>query len=286
LEAKLSESILEIASSQNKTFKKFKSLTLKKYREKESLFLMEGQRYIDTAIKNRVRFVAILFDNETWNLSIDSDLKRHYLEVAQVYILSEGLFKELSQTEQSQGIIGVLHIPENQNLTHHFENARESQNLDSNKNIIMLDRIQDPGNLGTIIRTADAAGIDTILLVKGTVDPYNPKVVRSTAGSILYVKLIEVDDSIETIEILKSNGYRVVVTALENAKDYNDVSSYGEKNCLVIGNEANGVSEHFIQSSDSRVKIPIIGQAESLNASVAAGIMMYKLQSLDGKMSD
>ena len=282
----MSESILEIASSQNKSFKKFKSLTMKKYREKESLFLMEGQRYIDTAIKNKVSFVAILFDSETWNFSIDSDLKRHYLKVAQVYILSEGLFKELSQTEQSQGIIGVLQIPEHQNLTHFFEIARESQNLESNKNIIMLDRIQDPGNLGTIIRTADAAGIDTILLVKGTVDPYNPKVVRSTAGSILYVNLLEVDDSVETIEILKLNGYHVVVTALENARDYNDASSYTEKNCLVIGNEANGVSEHFIQSSDSRVKIPIIGQAESLNASVAAGIMMYKLQSLDGKMSD
>ena len=282
----MSGSILEIASSQNKSFKKFKSLTLKKYREKESLFLMEGQRYIDTAIKNNVVFEAILFDNETWNLSIDSDLKHHYLNVAQIYILTEGLFKELSQTEQSQGIIGVLQIPDNQNLTHYFETARESQNMENKKNMIMLDRIQDPGNLGTIIRTADAAGIDTILLVKGTVDPYNPKVVRSTAGSILYVHLIEVDDSIETIEILKSNGYHVVVTALENAKDYNDVSSYGEKNCLVIGNEANGVSEHFIQSSDSRVKIPIIGQAESLNASVAAGIMMYKLQALDGKMSD
>lgn len=282
----MSETVLEIASSQNKTFKKFKSLTLKKYRERELLFLMEGQRYIDTAINNDVAFEAILFDEQTWQHAIDDVSKQEYMRSAQVYILVESLFQELSQTEQSQGIIGVLQIPANQSLVHALETHQNTINHDSHKNIIMLDRIQDPGNLGTIIRTADAAGIDTILLVKGTVDPYNPKVVRSTAGSILYVNLIEVDDSIETIEILKSNGYRVVVTALENAKDYNDVSSYGEKNCLVIGNEANGVSDHFIQSSDSRVKIPIIGQAESLNASVAAGIMMYKLQSLDGKMSD
>lgn len=282
----MSETVLEIASSQNKTFKKFKSLTLKKYRERELLFLMEGQRYIDTAIKNNVAFEAILFDEQTWHHGIEDVAKQEYMRSAQVYILVASLFQELSQTEQSQGIIGVLQIPANQSLVHTLDTRQNTRNHDSCNNIIMLDRIQDPGNLGTIIRTADAAGIDTILLVKGTVDPYNPKVVRSTAGSILYVQLIEVDDSIKTIEMLKSNGYHVVVTALENAKDYNDASSYGEKNCLVIGNEANGVSEHFIQSSDSRVKIPIVGQAESLNASVAAGIMMYKLQSLDGKRSD
>lgn len=282
----MSETILEIASSQNKTFKKFKSLTLKKYREREALFLMEGQRYIDTAIKNDIAFEAIIFDEQTWHHAIDDVSKQEYMHSAQVYILVESLFQELSQTEQSQGIIGVLHMPANRSLLHALDTIQNPINHDRHKNIIMLDRIQDPGNLGTIIRTADAAGIDTILLVKGTVDPYNPKVVRSTAGSILYVKLIEVEDSIETIEILKSNGYHVVVTALENAKDYNDISSYGEKNCLVIGNEANGVSDLFIKSSDSRVKIPIIGQAESLNASVAAGIMMYKLQSLDVKLSD
>lgn len=274
------ESILEITSAQNKTFKKFKSLTVKKYREKELLFLLEGQRYIDTAIKNGVKFEAILFDNETWNLTLENVSKRTYIDTAQVYVMSESLFKELSQTEQSQGIIGVLPLPESKSLL---------QMLDSSEavsQIIMLDRIQDPGNLGTIIRTADAAGIATILLVKGTVDAYNPKVVRSTAGSILYVNLIEVDGSIDNINLIKSKGYRVVVTALEGAKDYNDTSNYGEKNCLIIGNEANGVSDLLLQAADSRVKIPIIGQAESLNASVAAGIMMYKLQSLDGKRND
>ena len=282
----MSETILEIASTQNKTFKKFKSLTLKKYRERESLFLMEGQRYIDTALKNDVLFEAILFDEETWNHTIDQVSKQYYARSAQVYILVETLFQELSQTEQSQGIIGVLKMPEKGSLIQILETIENSKIPNNHRNIIMLDRIQDPGNLGTIIRTADAAGLDTILLIKGTVDPYNPKVVRSTAGSILYVNLIEVDDSIETIQTLKSYGYHIVVTALERAKDYNDASCYGEKNCLIIGNEANGVSEQFIQSSDSRVKIPILGQAESLNASIAAGIMMYKLQSLDGKLSD
>lgn len=274
----MSETVLVIASSQNKTFKKFKSLTMKKYREIESQFLMEGQRYIDTALKNAVSFDAILFDEATWNHSIDHDLKQRYTKATQVYILAEALFKELSQTEQSQGIIGVLPVPKQKSLIQKLESIQDSNPT----NLLMLDRIQDPGNLGTIIRTADAAGLDTILLIKGTVDPYNPKVVRSTAGSILYVNLIEVDDSIETVMTLKAYGYHIIVTALENANDYNDLTSYGENNCLVIGNEANGVSDMFIQSSDSRVKIPIVGHAESLNASIAAGIMMYKLQSLKG----
>lgn len=269
----MSALILEIASSQNKTFKKFKSLTLKKYREKEALFLLEGQRYIESALENGILFEAILFDETTWHESIDTPSKEFYQSATQIYLITEGLFKELSQTEQSQGIIGVLPIPEKKTLTQILETH--------NSNLIMLDRIQDPGNLGTIIRTADAAGLEMILLVRGSADPYNPKVVRSTAGSILSVQLVEVDETIETIHILKSFGYHIVVTALEGATDYDDVSNYGAKNCLVIGNEANGVSTAFIEASDARVKIPIIGRAESLNAAVAAGIMMYKLRSLD-----
>ncbi len=282
----MTETIFEITSSQNKTFKKYKSLTMKKFREKESLFLMEGQRYIDTALKNNVVFEAILFDEETWNHTINHEEKLFYSHSAHVYILVGSLFKELSQTEQSQGIIGVLSLPKKESLDQILKKIQDSQSADCPQTIVLLDRIQDPGNLGTIIRTADAAGINTVLLVKGTVDPYNPKVVRSTAGSILYIDLIEVDDSIETIQTLKTYGYHVVVTALNDAKDYNDPTSYGDKNCLVIGNEANGVSDIFIQSSDSRVKIPIYGQAESLNASIAAGIMMYKLQSLDRRITD
>ncbi len=272
----MSEIILEITSAQNKSFKKFKSLTIKKHREQASLFLLEGQRYIDTALKNEVVFEAIIFDEKTWNSVITDEAKQLYTRAALVYVLVESLFKELSQTEQSQGIIGVLPIAEKIALREKLEKATVTHPI----NLIMLDRIQDPGNLGTIIRTADAAGLNIILLVKGCVDPYNPKVVRSTAGSILYVDLIEVDDALDTIHTLKSFGYHIVVTALESAKDYNDPSNYGEKNCLVIGNEANGVSQLFIESSDARVKIPIVGHAESLNASIAAGIMMYKIQNL------
>jgi len=265
----------EIASAQNKMFKKFKSLTLKKYREREHLFLMEGQRYVQTAIENGFEFEAFIFDTMTWSKEEMLFLQTNVFENAQIYILSESLFKELTQTEQSQGIIGVLPLKDPKDIS----KLIELKSTCKINNILMLDRIQDPGNLGTIIRTADAAGVDGIILIKGTVDPYNAKVIRSSAGSILNVDLVEVDNAVDAINLLKLAGYHIVVTALEGAVDYDDKANYRDKNCLVIGNEANGVSDELIEGSDIRVKIPIVGRAESLNASVAAGIMMYKLQS-------
>ena len=271
----MSYPIYEIESSQNKMFKKFKSLTLKKFREKESLFLLEGQRYIDTAIENALDFEALIFDSKTWSFQLSEQIKAKYAAASEVYVFPENLFKELMQTEQSQGMIAVLALKGTISVAEIVSRNIEKESY----NLIFLDRIQDPGNLGTIIRTADAAGFDAIILAKGSVDPYNPKVVRSTAGSILNIDLIEIEDSVETIYALKESGFHIVVTALDGALDYNVPSNYRNKNCLVIGNEANGVSEAIIAVSDVRVKIPIYGHAESLNASVAAGIMMYKLQS-------
>lgn len=268
-------SVSEITSNQNRHFKRFKSLNLKKNRESERLFLLEGQRYINTAIEQSFDFEALLFDSNVWH-KLEKDDQSKYQSASEVFLLPIGLFKELTQTEQSQGIIGVINMPEVMDIAV----LEQIITKNSKYNIVLLDRIQDPGNLGTIIRTADAAGIEWILLTKGTVDAYNPKVVRSTAGSILNIKLIEVDQIRDTLTLLKTFGFNIISTTLEGAVDYCEPSSYQRFNCLVIGNEANGVSTEIIELSDSRVKIPIYGRAESLNASVAAGIMMYKLNSL------
>lgn len=262
-----------ITSTQNKLFKKFKSLSLKKNREKEGLFILEGQKYIDTAIEIGEAFDAILIDDMTWESQIINKKDRFYLNACPVYVLPEKLLKELTQTEQSQGIIGISQIRQNP-----FDVCTLGDN------VLFLDRIQDPGNLGTIIRTADAAGFNTLLLAHGTVDPYNPKVVRSTAGSVLNIRLIEVDDAVATLNMLTLEGYKIIVTALENYLDYGDLNIYGRKNCIVIGNEANGVSKQVMELADVRVKIPIMGKAESLNASVAAALMMYKVHEINQKL--
>lgn len=259
-----------IQSSQNKQFKRFKSLSQKKYREKEGLYLLEGLRYVETAVNNGKAIEALIIGASLWETMKSTEQAKTFLELCPVYILPESLFEELVQTEQSQGIAGVYKIPNQDDLETLLSEY-------PNQTILWLDRLQDPGNLGTIIRTADAVGVDTILLSQGTVDPYNPKSVRSTAGSILNVSLINVEDAHATCACLKKYGYRIIATALEGAVDYSVESAYGAKNCLIIGNEANGISNELLLASDSKVKIPIVGGAESLNASVAAGIMLYKL---------
>ena len=137
-----------------------------------------------------------------------------------------------------------------------------------------LDDLQDPGNIGTIIRTLDSANIKQLIVSKGTVDAYSPKVVRSTMGAIFRVKVIEVDNLAETLKKLQNVGYEVVSTSLQTDKSIYDIS-YNKK-VVVIGNEGNGVSKEIQELSDYKVKITMLGKTESLNASVAASIMIYE----------
>lgn len=253
--------MIEITSANNGYFKKAKSLHYKKYREKEELFLLEGYRYIKTAIELKQKCFGLFFTQDHQEFDQWGDNFPHF-------VLSKELFSQLSQTENTQGIIGIFSMPKTLTLEDTFEG----------NSLLYLDRIQDPGNLGTIIRTADAAGISTILLGKGCVDVYNDKTIRSAAGSILNVKFVYVSDSVKGMQKIREQGFKIIVTALENARYFDEPNLYGQKNCLVIGNEANGVSPEIINHSDVCVKIPIDGNAESLNAAVAAGIMMYKLR--------
>ena len=143
--------------------------------------------------------------------------------------------------------------------------------------ILILDKIQDPGNLGTILRTADAAGISTVICTKGTTDIYSPKVVRSAMGSLMHLKILFIDDY-ESLNILKKNGYKIISSSLENALDYNVLSTIQSKIAIVLGNEANGIDNKLLNLSDLKVKIPLYGAAESLNVGIAGGILMYKLK--------
>ena len=266
-----------IQSAQNKQFKLFKSLNQKKYREQERLYFLEGLRYVETAVDNGKSLESLIISDVLWETLKMTEMGATFLNLCPVYVLHEALFSELVQTEQSQGIVGVF------KMHSHTALGEWVLGRDNHKTILWLDRLQDPGNLGTIIRTADAVGVEIILMSHGTVDPYNPKSVRSTAGSILNVTLVNVANNESMCEHLKSSGYKLVATALEGALDYSVEAAYGQKNCLIIGNEANGISNDLLVASDLRVKIPIIGGAESLNASVAAGIMLYKLYDIGQK---
>ena len=156
-----------------------------------------------------------------------------------------------------------------------IEKNNKDKEINYNEDIIVaLDDIQDPGNLGTILRTVDSIGLSQILVSKGTADPYNPKVVRSTMGAIYRVKVIECDNLKETLKEIKKNKFKILVTSLDDSKSVYDIKYY--KKVIIIGNEANGVEEDIVKLADEKIKIPMLGKTESLNASVATGVVLYE----------
>ena len=239
-----------ITSKDNETVKNIKKLKDKKYRDEAGLYIIEGVKMIEEAIVANAKIDKIVVCEECLKTG-DIEQKLLY-EIAKydcIYVNAK-VFNFLTDVVAPQGILAVLEKPSK------------------------TDGIQDPGNLGTILRTADSVNLKQIIVTKTTADSYNPKVVRSTMGAILRVKVIETDDLVATLKEIKKNKFKVVVTSLDtNDSVYN--IEYNKK-VIVIGNEANGVSKEVQAIADNRVKIPMLGKTESLNASVATGIMLYE----------
>ena len=171
--------------------------------------------------------------------------------------------KFISDVQNPQGILAVI------------EKQNSEENIDYKEDVIVvLDGIQDPGNLGTILRTIDSVGLKQVIVSKETADAYNPKVVRSTMGAIFRVNIIESDNLIETLKNLRKHKYKVMATSLETNNNIYNVD-YNKK-VIVIGNEANGVSKDILDFADEKIKIPMLGRTESLNASVATSIILYE----------
>lgn len=259
---------LEITSSSNKHIKYIKLLHKRKYREKNDEFIVEGLRIIEHAINNDAKISGVYYSDEITNTDRGRRLiERMSLEGVNLYKVSEKIFKEISTTDTPQGILGVV-------KRKHYS-LRDV--IDKEKFLlIILDRLRDPGNVGTIIRTADAAGVDAVAVLKGTVDIYNSKTIRSTMGSIFTLPIIHVEDTASIISALKLCKADIISTTL-GAEKYHFEVEYGSKNAVIIGNEAEGISHELIRHSNIKVKIPVIGNAESLNASIASGIIMYEL---------
>src|SRR5699024_1550997 len=176
--------------------------------------------------------------------------------------VTKKVFEYFSNTEHPQGIAAVVKM--------------KPLEIKRNSPVLLIDEIRDPGNLGTIIRTADAAGFKTIILGEGTVDLYNDKVIRATQGCIFHIHIMEGNLSREIVNLQKED-FQVWASALSKAVAY-DTVRVTEKVALIIGNEGRGIDRSLIDMADRRVKIPIYGKAESLNAGVAAGILMYYIK--------
>lgn len=245
----------EITSNKNKIITHIKKLESSSYRKKTREFIIEGERLVNDAASNGVSLCSLIV-SDSYKGSIPS--------CDTVYKLTDKLFDEIKLTVNSQGIMAVCKMFDTD-----FDTSFFSKDL-----IVYLDGIQDPGNMGTIIRTCDASGVGGIILSPYCADVFNPKVVRSTMASLFNVDMAVCDK--EILHTLKENGFTVFATSLDESITYYD-ADFSQKTVIVIGNEANGVREDVLEISDHNIKIPMVGKAESLNAAVATGITLYEV---------
>ena len=244
-----------ITSKDNEIIKEIKKLKEKKFRKDK--FIVEGIKMVKEAINEKASIDKIVFCNLELEKEIENLSNYKFVEV------SGKVFKELTDVVTPQGVLAVIN------------KRNDNKKIDTTSDYLLaLDNLQDPGNLGTIIRTADAANLKQIIVSKDTVDAYSPKVIRSTMGAIYRVNIIEVENLKETLFNLKKDNFEIVTTSLQTNNSIYDIK-YKNK-VVVIGNEANGVEKEIQEMSDYKVKIPMLGKTESLNASVAASIMIYE----------
>lgn len=258
-----------ISSPANKLIKEVVSLKQKKYRDSLGLFIAEGVRLVEECAAAGWAVETCIYTEA----AAVRDRARCLIERleklnCQLVVVPDSLYNKISDTEQPQGIMVV--VKKRQTTLESMVAADEKNPL-----VVVLDGIQDPGNVGTIIRTADAAGCTGVIALKGSADIYAGKTVRASMGSLFHLPVVEGISSIEMIGLLQRCGVRVLATSLQKSEVY-----YRAKlSCpvaIVLGNEGQGVSPELLEAADSCVNIPLIGQAESLNVAVAAGIILYE----------
>ena len=237
------------SSIQNEKIKSIKKLREKKYRDIEELFIVEGKNLVMEAYKNNLLKTLIVLDNSSFNLSIET------------IRVSENVMKYLSELNTPNEIMGICYKKKEENIS---------------GNILILDNIQDPGNLGTIIRSAVAFSISTIIVSPDTVSIYNSKVLRSTQGLLFDVNII-VRDISSAIDDLKQNGYKIYGTKVDNGKNLKDIDSTN-KYAVIMGNEGSGVNKDILDKCDEYIYIPMNEKCESLNVGVATSIILYEMR--------
>ena len=253
-----------IQSKDNKTIKHIISLQQRKYRQKFGEYMVEGIRAVtDIGKKDFLRSILI---RESKRSELEPLVEKG-LTVSSVYVVQDPIFDKIEHSVNGQGILGIA-----KKCVNDLHSLIVEDGL-----YVALDGVQDPGNLGTIIRTAVAAGAKGIFLLKGTVDPYNEKCVRSTMSALCNIPIFEDVTLSEFYDFIKDNTIKTYVTSLENAKPYHTIL-YPKRTMIILGNEGNGVSREIIEMCDQAITIPMYGDIESLNVSIAAALCMYKVR--------
>lgn len=246
-------------SKDNKLIKLALKLKRKKYREEENLFLAEGIRFVESAMENSA-VNYILYSEKIYSTNGHERILNDSIDS---YIVDEQVIKDICDTENPQGVVAVC-----KKVDYVIDDILKDL-------IVILDEVQDPGNLGTIIRTCDAAGVDGIVILKGTVDVYNPKVLRSTMGSIFNIPIVFVDKLSDISNAFLEGGYNILASSLEGSKPLYEYD-FSAKTAVILGNEANGVKEENMNMATHRILVPMEGQAESLNVGIANSVIVYE----------
>ena len=297
-----------ISSKDNQTIKEIKKLKESKYRKEK--FIVEGFKMLQEAVNEGadIEIVVVKTGNKELLENVNKLLGRlnqsyetgnelltykYVKRLPRIIEVTENVFMQLTDVKTPQGVLAVIRKNVEDNVSD-FEDENENENENDalkvgvnsrqidclNKintgadYILAVDGVQDPGNLGTIIRTADSANLKQILVSKDTVDAYSPKVIRSTMGSIYRVKIAECENLADVLNELKKHKFQIVSTSLDTENSIYDIDY--RKKVVVIGNEGNGVSKEIQDLSDYKVKIPMLGKTESLNAAVATGVILYE----------
>ncbi|PIC58532.1 RNA methyltransferase [Sporosarcina sp. P12(2017)] len=246
-----------IESTQNALVKHWKKLvTTRKERDQTKEFVVEGFHLVEEALKQPDSVIQLLVRE-------DIEIPAHW--TTPIIELTAAVAKEISETEQTQGVFAYCRQPQ-------YEEADQHQW----KKVLLIDAVQDPGNIGTMIRTADAAGLDAVILGKGCADPFNPKTVRSAQGSHFHIPVVREELKV-WIDRLQANHVPIIGTGLQQAISLNELKAQPSF-ALLVGNEGSGVEGELLAQADHVVKIPLYGQAESLNVAVATGILLYTLR--------
>jgi TrmH family RNA methyltransferase len=249
-----------IESVNNPKVKQWRKLLTKKERDKTESFIVEGFHLVEEALKQGEQLLEIIVSDQVelpprWDIGSTP-----------VSVVTDEISKLLTETETPQGIYAICRVP-----------SKNAEKLAAEgKTFLLIDAAQDPGNLGTMIRTADAAGIDAVIVGRGSVDIYNSKVLRSAQGSHFHLPVLR-DNLHDWIDKLQDKNIPVYGTALEGAAPYTEISNQ-DSFALIVGNEGNGVAKDLLSSTTANLYIPIFGKSESLNVAVATGILLYFLK--------
>lgn len=245
-----------IESSNNPKIKKWTKLKQKKYRYQSNEFIVEGEHLVLEAMASNVVKEILVKEGSTVHLNPAFNTNQP------VYILKENLFAQIASTETPQPIMAICEM--------------KSKNIEKDNHLLLLDRIQDPGNLGTLLRSAVAFGFDGVVLGEGCVDVYNEKVIRSTQGAIFKIP-IEIHSLKDYVVVLQSKGIKVYGTSLENGAPLGEIEETS-KMAVILGNEGQGVSPELLSQTDQNIFIEMTENIESLNVSIAGSIIMYRFR--------